>query len=105
VSQAARTTTIQPAPPRLALTPVDDLVREAQRAWMSGQNAVAVGKARAALRAQPGPAQALQAYEIIGMCSCALRDGAAAREAASHLGSTRREMIKGVCEKNGVPIK
>jgi serine/threonine protein kinase len=92
-------------PPRLALTTVDDLVRDAQRAWMGGQNALAISRAQAALKAGPGPAQAMQAYEIIGMCSCALRDAATAREAASHVSSTRRDTIKEVCEKNGVLIK
>jgi hypothetical protein len=72
---------------------------------MGGQNAVAIARAQAALKAGPGPAQATQAYEIIGMCACTLRDAATARDAISHVGITRREMIKGACQENGVLIK
>jgi serine/threonine-protein kinase len=95
--------TAEPAPP--APTTVDDLVREAQRAWMRGHYAAAIGKAQAALKAEPKAAQAVQAYEIIATCSCAIGAADAAREAASHLSDSKRELVKASCEKNGVTIE
>ena len=93
--------TAQPTPP----ANVDDLVREAQQAWMSGQYAAAIRKAQAALKAEPQPAQVAQSYEIIGACDCAIGKPDAAREAASHLSDTKREAIKAICKKNGVTIE
>jgi pilus assembly protein CpaC len=94
----------KPVPTPPAPATVEDLVREAQLAWMRGQHSTAISKANAALKAQPKPGQAFQAYEIIGTCSCALRDANAAREAASHLDLTKRNTIKAACAKNGVAI-
>jgi hypothetical protein len=93
----------RPTPP--ASPTADDLVRKAQQAWIGGQPFVAIGQARAALKATPNPAQALQAYEIIGICACDLGEASAAREALSHLSSARRETVKSVCEKNKVKIE
>ena len=72
---------------------------------MSGQNAVAISKAQAALRAGPKPAQAVHAWELIACCSCNLRQSNAALAAASHLDNSRREMVKLVCARKGVPIE
>jgi hypothetical protein len=80
-------------------------VREAQQAWLGGQHTVAVSRAQAALNASPKPAQAMQAYEIIATCSCALRKRDTALAAASHLTTSRRELVKAVCAKNGVPFE
>ncbi len=99
------TATAEPEPTPPAPANVDDLVREAQRAWMSGQYAAAISKAQAALRAEPKHAQAVQAYEIITTCSCAIGEADAAREAASHLSDTKRELVKAMCMKNGVIIE
>jgi hypothetical protein len=48
---------------------------------------------------------AVQAYEIITTCSCAIGEADAAREAASHLSDTKRELVKAMCMKNGVIIE
>jgi hypothetical protein len=72
---------------------------------MRGQYAAAISKAQAALRAEPKHAQAVQAYEIITTCSCAIGEADAAREAASHLSDTKRELVKAMCMKNGVIIE
>jgi hypothetical protein len=72
---------------------------------MGGQNESAVGKAQAALEVAPTPAQAMQAYEIIATCSCALRKRDAALSAASHLDSARRDTVKAACEKSWAPIE
>jgi hypothetical protein len=93
--------TAQPTPPANA----DDLVREAQQAWMSGLYAAAIRKSQAALKAEPKPAQVVQAYEIIGACACAIGKTDTAREAASHLSDTKREAIKEICKKNGLTIE
>jgi hypothetical protein len=89
-----------PAPPT-----AEDLVHEAQQMWMRGHFGAAIGKAEDVLKADPKPGQAMQAYEIIGTCSCALRDAAAAQQAASHLSAAKREMVKAACEKRGVTIE
>jgi serine/threonine-protein kinase len=99
----------EPTPPAPATpaTPatIDDLVREAQHAWMAGHYAAAIGKAQAALKDEPKLAQAVQAYEIIAACSCAIGKADAARAAASHLSDTKLEAVKAVCEKSGVTIE
>jgi len=83
---------------------VDDLVHEAQRAWMAGHYAAAIGKAQSALKAEPKPAQAMQAYEIIATSSCAIGQADDAREASSHLSDAKRELVKTTCAKHGVTI-
>jgi len=102
---APSTATAKPEPTPPAPANVDDFVREAQRAWMRGHHAVAISKAQAALKGDPTHAQAVQAYEIIGTCSCAIGEAGAAREAASHLSDTKRELVKAVCEKHGLTIE
>jgi hypothetical protein len=80
-------------------------VREAQQAWLAGQHALAITRAQSALGASPKPGQAVQAYEIVATCSCALHKRERALEAASHLDTSRRESVKAVCAKNGVPFE
>ena len=84
---------------------MDDLVHEAQRAWMAGHYAAAIGKAQSALKAEPKPAQAVQAYEIIAISSCAIGQTDAAREAVSHLNAAKRELVKATCAKHEVTIE
>jgi outer membrane protein assembly factor BamD (BamD/ComL family) len=72
---------------------------------MRGHHTAAISKAQSVLKAKPKPAQVVQAYEIIATCSCALGQADAAREAASHLSDTRRELVKAVCKRNGVTIE
>jgi hypothetical protein len=93
----------EPTPP--APASADDLVREAQQAWMRGHHALAISKAQAALKAEPKRAQAMQAYQIIGSSSCAIGEAADAREAASHLDETMREMVRAACKRNGLTIE
>ena len=93
----------EPAPP--APASADDLLHEAQQAWIRGHHALAISKAQAALKADPTRAQALQAYQIITSSSCAIGEATGAREGASHLDESKREMVKAVCAKNGVTIE
>jgi hypothetical protein len=104
-SQAPSAATAETEPTLPVPATVDNLVREAQHAWMRGHYAAAISKAQAALNAEPKPAQAVQSYEIIATCSCALGEANAAREAASHLSDTKREQVKATCMKNGVTIE
>jgi serine/threonine protein kinase len=104
-SQAADEPALVPPPAAPEPPTVGDLVREAQQMWLRGHYGAAIGKAEAALDAEPKPAQAMQAYEIIATCSCALGRADAAREAMSHLNNTKREAVKAVCEKKGVTIE
>jgi serine/threonine-protein kinase len=88
----------EPAP----ATDVDALVREAQQAYMRRYYAVAIDKAREVLKASPGRQTA---YQIIAASSCALGEGADAREAASHLDESKRRMVQGLCARNGVTLE
>lgn len=91
--------------PNSTPTSAEQLVREAQQAWLGGLHALALSRAQAALAASPKPAQAVQAYEIVATCSCLLHRRDRALEAASHLDSSRRESVKAVCAKNAVPFE
>jgi serine/threonine-protein kinase len=102
---APSTAIAEPEPTPPAPPTVDDLVREAQKAWLMGHYAVAISKAQAALKSEPKQAQAVQAYEIIATSSCAIGQADTAREAASHLSDTKRELVKAACEKHGVTIE
>jgi serine/threonine-protein kinase len=103
-SPASSLATAVSTPPPAPAT-ADDLVREAQHAWMAGNHAAAISKAQAALKAAPNPAQAAQAYELIATCACALGQVDAARVAISHLGDSKREAVRARCMKNGVRIE
>jgi tetratricopeptide (TPR) repeat protein len=101
-----------PAPSKAASEPesaepanAEDLLREAQRTRKRGHFAAAISKARAALEAEPTPAQAAQAYELIGICACSIADASAAREAASHLAGASRDVVKAMCEAMGQKIE
>jgi len=80
------------------------LLLEAQRVRKRGRFAAAIKKAREALEDSPTPAQARQAYELIGVCSCSLGDASAAREATAHLVGRSRGLVKAMCEEMGHTI-
>jgi hypothetical protein len=102
---ASTTATAKSAPTSPAPASVEDLVREAQRAWMAGQYAAAISKAQTALKARPTYAQAMQAYEIIATSSCALGQSAAAHEATFHLSGAERELVKTMCKASEMTIE
>ncbi|HEX7508514.1 MAG TPA: protein kinase [Polyangia bacterium] len=101
----SNTATAKSAPTPPAPVSVDDLVRQAQHAWMAGHYAQAISKAQTALKAQPMYAQIVQAYEIIATSSCALGLSAAAREATFHLSGAERELVKTMCKASGMTIE
>lgn len=93
-----------PPAPRMTAKAAD-LVREAQHLWLGGQQRAAIDRAQAALKASPSVGEAMQAYEIIATCSCALHARDSALEAASHLDRTRRDMVKSACQRTGIPFE
>jgi hypothetical protein len=103
-SPASSLATAVSTPPPAPAT-ADDLVREAQHAWMAGNHAAAISKAQAALKAAPNPAQVAQAYELIATCACALGQADTARAAIAHLGDSKREAVRARCMKNGLTIE
>jgi hypothetical protein len=76
-------------------------VREAQQAWAKKYYTVAINRARSALELSP---QLPLAHQIITLCSCALRNAAGAKEAASHLDPAKRKLVRTLCAKDGVVL-
>jgi serine/threonine protein kinase len=75
------------------------LLREAQQAWARHHFAVAIDKAQAVLALSPDEPRA---YQIIAVCSCALKNTAEAKQASAHLDSGKRKLVRSLCEKDGV---
>jgi pSer/pThr/pTyr-binding forkhead associated (FHA) protein len=80
----------------------DELLQQAQDAWLKGQYAVAIEASRRALRARPG---LTRAYQIIAVCSCSLRDAEQATRAYERLDDRNRQLVKQACQKSGVNIE
>jgi tetratricopeptide (TPR) repeat protein len=80
----------------------DDLMQQAQEAWVKGQFSVAIEASRKALRARPG---LTRAYQIIAVCSCSLRDAEQATRAYERLDDRNRQMVKQLCAARGVNIE
>ncbi len=79
----------------------DLLMKDAQDAWIKGQHAAAIDAARRAVRLRPS---LTHAYQIIAVCSCALRDAAGASKAYERLESRYKSYVKQACQKNGVTL-
>ena len=77
------------------------LMKQAREAWMRQQCGAAMDLSRKALHAKPGMTDA---YQIIAVCSCTLRDGEAAGRAYSKLDDKNRNLVRAVCQKNGVAL-
>jgi pSer/pThr/pTyr-binding forkhead associated (FHA) protein len=88
----------RPAAPAAAADP-DKLIKDAQQAWFRGQYAAAVDFARKALRAKPN---LTTAYQIIAVCSCALRDAESAARAYQKLDERNKSYVKSACQKSGI---
>jgi pSer/pThr/pTyr-binding forkhead associated (FHA) protein/tetratricopeptide (TPR) repeat protein len=80
----------------------DDLLQQAQNAWLKGQFAAAIDASRRALRVRPG---LTRAYQIIAVCSCSLRDAEQATRAYERLDDRNRQLVKQACQKSGVNIE
>jgi Tfp pilus assembly protein PilF len=90
-----------PAPILTQAVDADTLLRDAQQAWRRHYYALAIDKARAALKADPGRQGA---YEIIATSACALGDVADARLAIARLDEQKRRQVRSLCEKDGVKL-
>jgi serine/threonine protein kinase len=91
-----------PAPPSAPPVDVEALLRDAQQAWSRRYYALAIDKARAALKAAPGRHDA---YQIIAVCSCAVGAAADAREAVSHLDPHKQKLVQSLCKNHGVTLE
>lgn len=90
------------AAPAEATGDIEALLRDAQQAWSKQYYAVAIEKAEAALKIDPGRQTA---YQIIAVCSCALRQADAAKQAVSHLHEHKRGMVQTLCQRHGVTLE
>jgi hypothetical protein len=61
----------------------------------------AIDISRKALRARPGMADA---YQIIAVCSCSLRDAEGATRAYARLDEKSRSLVHSLCQKNGITV-
>jgi pSer/pThr/pTyr-binding forkhead associated (FHA) protein len=79
----------------------DALMKQAREAWLRGQCGSAVDLSRKALHAKPGMSDA---YQIIAVCSCTLKDSDAAARAYAKLDDKNRNLVRALCQKNGVTV-
>jgi pSer/pThr/pTyr-binding forkhead associated (FHA) protein len=79
----------------------DALMKQAREAWLRQQCGAAVDLSRKALHAKPGMTDA---YQIIAVCSCTLKDADAASRAYSKLDDKNRNLVRALCQKNGVTV-
>jgi pSer/pThr/pTyr-binding forkhead associated (FHA) protein len=95
------------APKPAASAPAEDapdpdaLMKQAREAWLRQQCGSAVDLARKALHAKPGMTDA---YQIIAVCSCTLKDADAAARAYAKLDDKNRNLVRALCQKNGVTV-
>jgi serine/threonine protein kinase len=114
LSQSMPTIPVPPNPQPLAVAPIaapapvanpavesQTLVHEAQQAWVRRHYALAIDRARSALALSPD----LQlAHQIITLCSCALHRTEDAKQASVQLDSAKRNLVRTLCEKDGVVL-
>jgi tetratricopeptide (TPR) repeat protein len=79
----------------------EELLQEAQQAWLKGQFASAIDSARRALRVRPNLPRA---YQIIAVCSFSLRDADGATKAYDRLDERMRPLVKSACQKSGITL-
>jgi len=96
----------RPEPAKPAAAPAEDadpdaLMKQAREAWLRQQCGAAVDLSRKALHAKPGMTDA---YQIIAVCSCTLKDADAAARAYAKLDDKNRNLVRALCQKNGVTV-
>jgi hypothetical protein len=77
------------------------LMKQAREAWLRQQCGAAMELSRRALRAKPGWTDA---YQILAVCSCSLKDAEAAEHAYARLDDRNRSLVHAVCQKNGISV-
>ncbi|MES1206730.1 MAG: FHA domain-containing protein [Pseudomonadota bacterium] len=79
----------------------DNLMKQAREAWLRQQCGAAIDLSRRALKAKPGWTDA---YQILAVCSCSLKDADAAEHAYARLDDRNRSLVHAVCQKNGITV-
>ncbi len=79
----------------------DALMKQARESWLRQQCGAAVDLSRKALRAKPGMTDA---YQIIAVCSCTLKDADAANRAYLKLDDKNRNLVRSLCQKHGIAL-
>jgi ABC transport system ATP-binding/permease protein len=92
-----------PRPEAAAAEPedADALMKQAREAWLRQQCGSAMDLSRKALRAKPG---LTDAYQILAVCSCSLKDADAAGRAYAKLDDKNRSLVHALCQKNGIAV-
>ena len=76
-------------------------MKQAREAWMRQQCGSAIDLSRKALHAKPN---LTDAYQIIAVCSCTLKDSEGAGRAYAKLDDKNRSLVHALCQKNGISI-
>jgi ABC transport system ATP-binding/permease protein len=79
----------------------ESLMKQAREAWLRQQCGAAMDLSRRALRAKPG---LTDAYQILAVCSCSLKDAEGAGRAYARLDDRNRGLVHAFCQKNGVAV-
>ncbi|HVY37150.1 MAG TPA: FHA domain-containing protein [Polyangia bacterium] len=79
----------------------ETLMKQAREAWLRQQCGAAMDLSRRALKAKPGWTDA---YQILAVCSCSLKDADAAEHAYARLDDRNRSLVHAVCQKNGISV-
>ncbi|HVT07906.1 MAG TPA: FHA domain-containing protein [Polyangia bacterium] len=101
--EAAKGDGAEPAAKAEAADPDDAeaLMKQAREAWLRQQCGAAMDLSRRALKAKPGWTDA---YQILAVCSCSLKDAEAAEHAYARLDDRNRSLVHAVCQKNGISV-
>jgi hypothetical protein len=79
----------------------DALLKQARDAWLHQQCPSAIEIARRALKAKPS---LTDAYQIITVCSCSLKDADGAGRAYGKLDDKSRTLARSLCQRNGISL-
>jgi pSer/pThr/pTyr-binding forkhead associated (FHA) protein len=79
----------------------ESLMKQAREAWLRQQCGSAIELSRKALKAKPGMSDA---YQIIAVCSCSLKDVEGATRAYNKLDEKNRNLVHSLCQKNGIIV-
>jgi hypothetical protein len=102
IRQAAETSTEKAEAPAADAEPdADALIKQAREAWLRQQCGSAIDLSRKALKARPG---LVDAYQVIAVCSCSLKDAESAGRAYAKLDERSRNLVKALCVKHGITV-
>jgi pSer/pThr/pTyr-binding forkhead associated (FHA) protein len=93
--------TDEPAAAAEAEPDAESLMKQAREAWLRQQCGSAIDLSRKALKVKPGSSDA---YQIIAVCSCSLKDAEGATRAYTKLDDKNRNLVRSLCQKNGIVV-